>query len=216
MSSPSRRMANGGRQSLGNVARWALVSGIAGVIANVFLVLLYVVFQPWQEEYAGSSGWFGMANDSLVAVQFATLLPVVRGLGDRMPSDPRVRAWTRVGLTAAAAVVALQVLLVARIIPFEVQVIPVTLCIIVLFFWVGAISHAGERMHTLPKVLSRFGRFLSLGLPIGAGVFVVGVVVSWAANLGSSAWVIAALPGFVVWLLFPVWVLLLSRGAARS
>jgi hypothetical protein len=160
----------------------------------------------------------GRANDILVAVQFATLLPVIRGLLNVMPTAPRVLPWTRVGLMAAAAVVVLQVLLIARIIPFALQVIPVTLCIIVTFFWVGAISHAGERTHALPKSITRLGRFLSLGLPVGAGVFLTGVLVSWATHLGSSAWVwvVGALPGFVVFFVFPIWCLLLGRHLAAS
>jgi len=196
------------------LARWAWLSGTAGMIANILLILFYVMARPWQET-GGSAGWLGRANDSFVAVQFAALLPVIIGIGALMPADPKVRTWTKVGLAASGAVVVLQLLLIFRILPFAIQVTPVTLCIIATFCWASALSRAAEAARVLPLAVTRFGRALGVGLALGAAVFLLGFAISWAAALSSGAWVVGALPGFLVFLAFPVWVLLLARTDTR-
>lgn len=196
------------------LARWAWLSGTAGMIANILLILFYVMAKPWQET-GGSAGWLGRANDSFVAVQFAALLPVIIGIRALMPADPKVRAWTKVGLAASGAVVVLQLLLIFRILPFAIQVTPVTLCIIATFCWASALSRAAEAARVLPLAVTRFGRALGVGLALGAAVFLLGFAISWAAALSSGAWVVGALPGFLVFLAFPVWVLLLARTDTR-
>jgi hypothetical protein len=187
---------------------WAATSGLAGLAGNIFLILFYLTARPWQES-AGSMGWFGRADDSLVAIQYLALLPVVRGLGQRLRADTAAGVWTRIGLAAAAAVVGLQVLLIARIFPFAVQVAPVTVCAVASVCWAGAISSAGERLGALPAPVSRLGRVLGVGLPIGLAVFLLGFLLALLTG-PSWLWVVGAMPGFAVWFLFPVWTLLLA------
>ena len=210
MSGHTSHVANGTQVSTSKIARWALLSGTAGVIANVLLILFYVMARPWQET-GGSAGWLGRANDSFVALQFAALLPVINGIRALMPADPKVRAWTKIGLAASGAVVVLELLLIFRILPFAIQVTPVTLCIIATFCWASGLSRAAQDAQVLPLAVTRFGRALGLGLALGAAVFLLGFAISWAAALSSGAWIVGALPGFLVFLAFPVWVLLLAR-----
>lgn len=215
MSGDTRPIAAGTVVYPSKIARWALLSGTAGMIANVLLILFYVMAKPWQET-GGSAGWLGPANDSFVALQFAALLPVVNGIRDLMPADPKVRAWTTVGLAASGAVVVLQLLLILRLLPFAIQVAPVTLCIIATFCWASGISREAQARQALPLPVSRFGRALGWGLALGAAVFLLGFAISWAAALGSGAWAVGALPGLLVFLAFPVWVLMLARSARRA
>jgi hypothetical protein len=199
-------------------AGWALASGAAGVAAGVLLLLFYVTERPWQQ--GDPSGWFGKANDYLTMVQFAALIPVVSGLGGRLAGDRRARRWTRVGLGACVGVIVLQLLLVTGVLDFAVQGPLVSLCAVTILCWVGGISAVGDRTRTLPRWLARFGRLVALGVPVALGAFLLGAIVTWAAHV-SWGWAAGGVLGFVVWLLLPVWTLLLAgartdgRGAGR-
>ncbi|NUR93375.1 MAG: hypothetical protein HOY71_55655, partial [Nonomuraea sp.] len=171
-----------------SIRNWALVSGLTGIAANLLLVLFYVTARPWEPGADGN--WLGTVNDYLVAVQFATLAPVAAGL----------RVWTRVSVGCCAAIVVLQVLLVTGVLPFEVQVAPVGLCIVTLMVWVGA---AGRRTHRAELL----ARFVAWGAIVGGAIFLAGFVVVWLAELDGPYWVLAALPAAVAWMAFPLWPL---------
>jgi hypothetical protein len=188
-------------------AAWAAASGTTGVVAGVLLVLFYVTAKPWRSS-PDSGGWFGIANDYLVIAQFCALVPVEWRLGRLMARDARARVWTRVGLAAAMVIIGAQVLLVAGVVPFEALVPAVSVGVVVTLLWSSAISRAGRRTRTLPERVTRFGRLLERGLVVALVAFPIGALVTAAADV-PPAWVIGALPGFAVWLLFPVWVLML-------
>ncbi len=54
--------------------RWALASGVIGLVADLFLVAFYTVAQPWTD--TPHETWLGAANDYLMILQFVALLPV--------------------------------------------------------------------------------------------------------------------------------------------
>lgn len=193
------------------IAGWALASGVAGVAADVLLLLFYVEAMPW-EDSPGAPTWYGTANDWLVIVQFAALLPVMYWLGRQLGDNARVRAWTRLGLAAAAGITGLQVLLLAGVLDFAVQGPLVGACAVLTLGWVWAISGAGPR--ALPARLARFGRLLGPGTAVAVVAFALGALVSETTGI-SWAWVAGGLPGFVVWALLPVWTLLLAPALNR-
>ena len=173
------------------MVRWcALVSGVTGLVADLFLVLFYILYFGF-----ATGEFFGTANDALIVVQYVALVPVVLALG-RLTG---ARGWTRVGLTAVVAVVVLQVALLAGL-PFEIQVGPVSLCTIAAMCWAGGVSRTGK----IPAAVARLGRLLLVALPIAAGAFAVGFAVTAVSGV-SWAWIAGGLPGVVVWILFPVW-----------
>ncbi|WP_433444158.1 hypothetical protein [Nonomuraea sp. CA-141351] len=191
---------------------WAAASGAIGLIANAFLVLFYLTAQPWTDH--PGDGWFGPANDVLVLIQYLALVPVVLGLGRLMAGDARARVWTGIGLVAAVAVIVLQALLITGAMPFESQVVPVSLSAVLTMCWAGAISAAGTRTGALPGAVARLGRVVVIGLPIAAGAFGLGALITVASGV-SWAWAAGGIPGIVVWTLFPVWTLLLATAPSR-
>jgi hypothetical protein len=194
-----------------HVVRWsALASAAAGIAANTFLVAFYASAKPWLDS-PSPPGWYGRANDTLAVVQYLALLPVMLGLGRLMPSDPLARAWTKVGLTAAGSYIVLQVLLLTRILPFGIEVVPATLCVIASVIWAAGISHAGARARILPPWVALTGRMLATALVLGAGLFVVGFAAAIVSGV-SWLWVAGGLPGALVFFLLPVWTLLAGLG----
>ena len=71
-------------QRIGGPRRWAWISGIAGLVANVLLALFYLLARPFSE-VQNSFGWLGTANDWVIPVQFLAMIPVAMGLRGRLP-----------------------------------------------------------------------------------------------------------------------------------
>src|SRR5262249_20428936 len=134
----------------------AVVSGVVGLVADLLLVVFYALLYGAPD----LADYFGTANDALIVVQYAALVPVVVALGRLMPGDARARWWTRIGLLASVAVIVLQVALLVGVLPFEVQVVPVSLSSIAAMCWAGGISAAGGRTGMLRAPVVRLGRFL--------------------------------------------------------
>lgn len=192
--------------------RWAVLSGLAGLVANVLLILFFALARPWADELS-PFGWLGPANDALVVVQFAALVPVALAVHARLGGRPG-RGATAAGVAAMAGVVVLQLALIAGLLTFEVQVWAVLVCFAVTFGWVLAASRAGRGV--LPRSAVR------LGTTVGAG-FLAGLALAGAGMLLPPGpgryvlWGLAGVAGVVGWLGFPVWPLLLARvPAARA
>ncbi|MEJ2857552.1 MULTISPECIES: hypothetical protein [unclassified Saccharothrix] len=192
----------GGVRGVGGVAGvwgWALVAGVAGLGADVLLVLFFAVDQPWQPGAHGT-GWLGPANDVLVAVQFAALVPLAVAF----------RRGVLLGVPAMAGVVVLQVLLVADVLPFEVQVVPVTAGIALVIGWVLLVC----RRVRLPRRAARLGTVVSLGYFAGLAVVLASLLLPWGSTAQWIGFGIGGLVGFVGFLGFSVWPLWLLRTEA--
>ncbi|TWP48439.1 hypothetical protein FKR81_28005 [Lentzea tibetensis] len=169
---------------------WALAAGVAGVIANVLLVLFFAVDQPWRPQPHGT-GWLGPANDVVVALQFAALVPLAVAL----------RRGSLVGVPAMIAVVVLQLLLVADVLPFDVQVFFVTAGIAVVLGWLLVVSRRAD----LPRAAARLGTAVSLSYFAGIALVLVslllpsGSVLQWAGLALGAA-------GFLAFGAWPLWL----------
>ncbi|WP_431923214.1 hypothetical protein [Amycolatopsis tucumanensis] len=178
-------------------SRFALAAGVAGVAANVLLILFFASGEVWRD-VPGQLAWTGPVNDVLVAVQFAALVPVAIALGGRVAV---------VGLAAMTGVVVLQALLLADVLEFETQVWWVTGCFVFVFAWVLLVSR------DLP--VRRAGALIGAGYIAGA-LLVWGALALPSESPGQYAVGGAGLVlGAIGWLGLPVWSLLLARGSRR-
>jgi hypothetical protein len=195
---------------------WALASGITGVLANVLLILFFLLGQPF-----GVSGplaragqdfmWLGTASDVVIIVQFLTFIPVALALRIWLPPTRSMRTATAAAVGAMVAVAVLQLLLVTEVLKFDVQVVLVVATFLVIYAWVIAVSSTGHRHGTLPRAVTRFGLLLGVSFPVG-------LVIAGAGLLfpsGSPAQFAFVTPGLVIaaiaWLSLPVWPLVLAR-----
>jgi hypothetical protein len=188
----------------------AVVSGAAGLLANVLLVLFFLLAQPFSDATTTFT-WLGPANDIVVVVQFATLVPVALALASRLPRTRSVRAATAAGVVAMIAVAVLQALLVAGAVDFDIQVILVSAVFLVVFGWVFVASATAHRVGALPRPVTRFGLLLGVSYPLGVLVAAPGLLFAW----GSPAQLAFVVPGVVLgslgWLGLPTWPLLLAK-----
>jgi hypothetical protein len=204
------------RQRTAGPVLWALTSGITGLVANVLLVLFFLLAQPF-----GVSGplaesgqdfmWLGSANDLVIIVQFLTFIPVALALRRWLPPTRSARLATAAAVVAMAAVAILQLLLVAGVLEFDVQVMFVVATFLVVYAWMIAVSSTGHRHGTLPRSVTRFGLLLGTSYPVGLVIAAAGLLFPW----GSAAQLAFVVPGAVIgaigWLGLPVWPLILAR-----
>ena len=195
--------------------RWAMVSGTAGVIANVVMIVFFALAQP-----LGAANprfmWLGTANDAIIVVQFAAFIPVALALLDRLPPIRTVQLATAAAVAAMGAAMTLQLLLIAGLLSFEVQVYPVTAAFAVVFGWVLSISRIGYRTGALPRRVARIGLFLGLSLPVGLFVAGVGLLIPDGVAARYIPLAIGVVVAAIGWLALPLWPLVLARFVFRK
>jgi deazaflavin-dependent oxidoreductase (nitroreductase family) len=188
-----------------SAARWAVTSGVAGLISGGFLLLFFAFGRPVDGEPTPWS-WFGPANDLTSAVQAFALVPVALALRDLMP-DRQVQRWTRIGVVAMSAATALSVLLVVGVLPFPVQAPLVTFCFAIMFCWLFVVSRAGLRAGVLSESVARPGMLTSLALGGAAAIAAVGLVLPKGSPAQYVVLAVAGAGAAVAWFGFPVWAL---------
>jgi hypothetical protein len=198
-----------------NAVLWALVSGGAGMVANVLLVLFFALARPF-DTAVDRWMWLGSLNDVAIAIQFAAFIPVALALRPPLPATRAVRVTTVTAVAAMVAVVALNLLLVAGVLSFDVQVLLVIAAFLVVYGWVVTISSAGHRTGALPRAVTRFGMVTGASLPLGVLLAAPGLLLPE----GSPVQLVFVGAGAVVasfgWLALPVWPLLLARQFNRE
>jgi hypothetical protein len=204
------------RQRTAGPVLWALTSGITGLLANVLLVLFFLLARPFGvdgplAEAGQDFMWLGSANDVVIVVQFLTFIPVALALRRWLPPTRSVRVATVAAVGAMAVVAILQLLLVAGVLEFDVQVMFVVATFLVVYAWMIAVSSTGHRHGTLPRSVTRFGLLLGTSYPVGLVIAAAGLLFPW----GSAAQLAFVVPGVVIgaigWLGLPVWPLILAR-----
>ncbi len=204
------------RQRTARPVLWALTSGIAGLVANVLLVLFFLLAQPFGvngplAEAGQDFMWLGSANDVVIIVQFLTFIPVALALRRWLPPTRSVRLVTAAAVVAMAAVAILQLLLVIGVLEFDVQVVLVAATFLVVYAWMIAVSSTGHRHGTLPRSITRFGLLLGTSYPVGLVIAAAGLLFP----SGSATQLAFVVPGVVIaaigWLGLPVWPLVLAR-----
>ena len=192
----------------------AAISGTAGLVSGLCLILFFGLARPFSGE-PGPWSWLGPANDLTSAIQAVALIPVALTLRDLI-SGRNVRRWTTVGVSAMTAATILPLALVAGILPFAVQAPMVTVAIGIMFCWMFAISRSGSRSGVLTPAAARTGMASTLAL----GTLGLSAALAAALASGSTARMVAvgaaAAAGIVAWLGFPAWTLLLQPALRRS
>ena len=184
--------------------RWALVSGVLGVVANVLLLAFYLLSQPWQPGDR-PYGWVGTVNDVFVAAQYAALIPVAIGLRGAMQRH-RLQWVNWLGIAAMALIVVLQVLLVGGLMRFNVEIFPVSAGIVVTFGWVAAVIRIGTREGALSGRLATVSTGLVVAFVAGLALVGLSLILPQKSVPGYAAFGIGGAFGLLAWLGFPFWL----------
>jgi hypothetical protein len=190
--------------------RWALTSGIAGLVANALLALFYLLARPFSD-VQNSFGWLGTANDWVIPVQFLAMIPVALSLRRWLPPSRFVLISTAIAIAAMIAVAALQLSLVAGVVDFDVEVVLVVAAFLVVYAWVLVVSSVGHRDGTLPRSVTRFGLLLGASFPVALLITAAGYLVGRGFGHPLAFAIPGTVLGAISWLAFPAWPLVLAR-----
>jgi hypothetical protein len=184
----------------------ALVTGVAGLVGNVFLALFFALARPF-DVHTGYS-WLGPANDAVTVAQFAAFVPVAVALRARLPVSRALDAMTSLAVAAMAAYVVLQVLLIADVLAFETQVGYVVVAIVVVMAWILQVSLSAHRTLALPRPVTRLGVLVGAAFFAGAVLVASGFAVPEPVRLVLFG--VGGALGGLAWLALPVFPLLLA------
>lgn len=190
---------------------WALLTGVAGLIANALLIGFFLTLVPLWREAASGLGWLGPATDVIQTAQFVALMPVAVAVGRRLRNGRLVRDATTGAVAAIVVVVVLDLLLLAGVLPASLHSALVTACVTVVFAWLLVVSRAGQRTGRLSRRVVRLGTALAAGYLIGAAIVGSAFLLPPGSIAQYAGLGIGGAVGLYGWLGFPVWPLLLAR-----
>lgn len=185
---------------------FAYAAGIAGVVANAFLIAFYA-FQVGRP-VAGVS--FGSANDLVGSLATACMIPVAFALFAGSPDRSSGRIVHAVGVAAMSVLTVGGPLLVAGVVAFEVQAPIMVAAWMILCLWLLLINRWSRLSGVLPRRTARFGEFLGAGTLLGGALVGVGLLLPWMSWAQWAMFSAALLVGLPTWLGTPVWFLLLG------
>jgi hypothetical protein len=189
------------------IERWALVAGVTGCTANGLLLALWTVALPGNH----SNDWTGPANDVIGAVSTLAMIPMALGVRDLLRRPGRLPLLTGALVAGNCALAAASALLVAQVIPFEVQAVVAIPVILAQFAWLRSAGRWGRLTGRLSRRLGRVGELA------GTAVLAAVPLVTVAALMprGSTAQYViggtGAALGLAAFAVFPIWQIALSR-----
>ena len=199
-------------------AYFAYAAGVTGILANLFLIVMYVLLglqagRPEAQTLLGSAFHVaGAASDLLGSLATAFMIPVALFLGGCLPRRRAVRFTQASGLTVMALLTVGGPLLVLGVLTFEVETPIAIVALIVLAIWLLLVNRWLRLLNALSYRVVRLGELVSAGFLAGYAIVGLGLLLpwmSWPQLVVFGFGVLVGLPAYLVGI--PVWFLLLGR-----
>ncbi len=199
-------------------AYFAYAAGVTGILANLFLIVMYVLLglqagNPEDQTLIGSAFHVaGSASDLLGSLATAFMIPVALFLGGRLPRRRAVRFTQASGLTVMALLTVGGPLLVLGVLTFEVETPIAIVALIVLAIWLLLVNRWLRLLDALSYRVVRLGELVGAGFLAGYAIVGLGLLLpwmSWPQLVVFGFGVLVGLPAYLVGI--PVWFLLLGR-----
>ena len=204
--------------SAGRAALFAYTAGVTGILANLFLIVMYVLLglqagRPEAQTLLGSAFHVaGSASDLLGSLATAFMIPVALFLGGCLPRRRAVRFTQASGLTVMALLTVGGPLLVLGVLTFEVETPIAIVALIVLAIWLLLVNRWLRLLDALSYRVVRLGELVGAGFLAGYAIVGLGLLLpwmSWPQLVVFGFGVLVGLPAYLVGI--PVWFLLLGR-----
>ena len=211
-----------GKPSVGTAARFAYAAGFTGILANLFLIAMYVGLGlqgggPEAQTSLGPPGDLsGMASDLVGSLSAAFMIPVALALGGRLPQRRAALLTQVAGLTAMALLTVGGPLLVLGVLAFEVETPIAMAAWIILCVWLLLVNRWLPRSGGLDPRVARLGGLLGAGVLAGYVVVGLGLLLPWMSWPQLVVFGVGVLIGLPAYLGIPVWFVLLGRHLAAS
>ena len=212
-----------GKSSVGMAARFAYAAGAAGIVANLFLIALYVALglqaggPEAQATSVGPAGDLsGSASDLVGSLSAAFMIPVTLALGRRLPQHRAARFTQAAGLAAMALLTVGGPLLVLGVLAFEVETPIAMAAWIILSLWLLLVNRWLRLSDAPPVRVVRLGEFLGAGFLVGYVIVGLGLLLPWMSWPQLVVLGVGVLIGLPAYLGIPVWFLFLGRHLGTS
>lgn len=211
-----------GRPSVGTAVRFAYAAGSTGILANLFLIAMYIVLGlqaggPEAQTSLGPAGDLpGSASDLMGSLSVAFMIPVALALGRRLPQRRSARLTQASGLTAMALLTVGGPLLVLGVLTFEIETPIAMAAWVVLCIWLLLVNRRLRLSEALPVRVARLGEALGAGLLAGYVIVGLGFLMPWMSWPQLMVFGVGVLIGLPAYLGIPIWFVLLGRDLGRS
>ena len=199
-------------------ARFALASGVLGLVANTLFVAFWLITYPYFFDLTW--GWLGPASDTVGIGMLLTLVPVAFGVRRLLPPSRVVTALTLLAVLALVSMAVLQLAGTQGVLDWGVQVRIVVALLVPLYGWLIVVNSVAHRTDALPRSVTRLGLVIGVLWPAGLLLMLAGMLLGGSdpdyLEFGLPGGLLMA-PGMLLgtlgWLALPVWPLLLGRTA---
>jgi hypothetical protein len=208
--------------SAGRAALFAYAAGVTGILANLFLIVMYVLLglqagRPEAQTLLGSAFHVaGSASDLLGSLATAFMIPVALFLGGCLPRRRAVRFTQASGLTAMALLTVGGPLLVLGVLTFEVETPIAIVALIVLAIWLLLVNRWLRLLDALSYRVVRLGELVGAGFLAGYAIVGLGLLLPWMSWPQLVVFGFGVLVGLPAYLGIPVWFLILGRHLGKS
>lgn len=195
--------------TVGTVQRFAMVGGVAALVANLALILFYTLAL---RDVSGL-GWTGPLSDLAGSVSAASIVVVVIALNVLL--RPAAASQIAAGLAAAgmAWIAAMGLVSLFGNVPVRVQYVSGGLAYGALFAWMLLLGRRARHMDSPPARVARWARVLGVVMLVS----VVAMATGFALPDGWSRTVVyaAMAPAVAAYLALPFWLIGLARSGVR-
>ena len=211
------------KPSVGTASRFAYAAGFTGILANLFLIAMYIVLglqaggsEAQTTSLGPASDLSGSASDLVGSLSVACMIPVALALGGRLPQRRAARFTQASGLAAMVLLTVGGPLLVLGVLAFEVETPIAMAAWVVLSLWLLLVNRWLRLSEALPVRVARLGEFFGAGLLAGYVIVGLGLLLPWMSWPQLVVFGVGVLVGLPAYLGIPVWLVLLGRHLAAS
>ncbi len=201
-----------GKPGVGWTALSAYAAGVAGILANIFLIALFAL----QENRPVQAASFGTANDLMGSLGAAFMIPVAVALSAWLPERRFCRIIQVLGLSSMAILVVGGPVLVLGVLEFEVQAPIMMGAWVILSLWLFLVNRWLRSSGVLPPRTARFGEAIGGLVLIAGGIAGLGLLMPWMPLPQLILFVAGGVLAVIGMLGTPFWFLLLGRHLGRS
>jgi hypothetical protein len=187
------------------------VTAVAGAVASGAVIVFYAteLHQPEPRVFGPISDIATVAWCSLFVV-----LAVALGRPYLTSRLARLLLWLTVAISVAGAFGTL--LLVVRVLPFEVATPISVLGVLIQAAWLYTVCQGAERSNALTRRLTGYGKLMGAGTGAGTVLCAVSIPFGWLSMPQLVIMVLGLIPGLFGWLSWPIWLTLVTRHLSHS